>query len=71
MGRAAPSLLLTASSIDSNLAKIDLNLSDICLFQSPRNGDDLSEGEGEGDLASPEDSGHEMGQKVDMGGRRR
>lgn len=30
--------------------------------QSPRNGDDLSEGEG--DVGSPEDSGHEMGHKV-------
>lgn len=29
--------------------------------QSPRNGDDLSEGEG--DVGSPEDSGHEMGHK--------
>ena len=32
------------------------------MFQSPRNGDDLSEGEAE--PASPEDNGNEMGQKV-------
>lgn len=32
------------------------------MFQSPRNGDDLSEGEPE--PGSPEDNGNEMGQKV-------
>ena len=31
-------------------------------FQSPRNGDDMSEGEAE--PGSPEDNGNEMGQKV-------
>lgn len=33
------------------------------MFQSPRNGDDLSEGE-LAEPGSPEDNGNEMGQKV-------
>ena len=39
------------------------NITDLVVFQSPRNGDGLSEGE-LAEPGSPEDNGNEMGQKV-------
>ena len=60
MARFRPITSLSPPSIESNLTFV-------CLFQSPRNGDDLSEGEGE--MGSPEDGNNDVVQKVSEGGR--